>query len=179
MTACHQQCGRYLFDFTPSGLFTLVNKEGDALYDLSLPYFEKSFSHLVWIFFWSALILFSYLFKHNWHYWTDRLFMALLIVHLFFLGCRLTTLLLMGGLRPILFPPLWIKLTRRLQKGAGIELLKKHQLHTHPGLLTNLALIHYSRGELHKAHTTIQEAMHYSNHPILTAILSHLNQKTD
>jgi hypothetical protein len=166
-------CGRYRFDFTSSGLFTLVDKEGEPLYERALPFFEKAMSHLVWIFFWMSLILASHFFLPlSWLKTTDRLLMALIFFHLFFFGCRLTTLLLFGGLMPILFPPLWIRLTRKLQKGAGFELLTKHALHTHPGLLTNLALVQYTHGESQAACQTLRRALSYApDHPLLLELI--------
>lgn len=151
--------GRYQFGFTPSGFFTLINKEGEPLYEQALPFFEKAVSHLVWGFFWVALILISNFFlSKNTLYWTDRFFMTMIILHLFLFGCRLTTLLLLGGLKPILFPPLWIKITRKLQKGGDLQLLTKYQLQNHPGLLINLALVQYTRKENKEAEQNLKKA---------------------
>ncbi len=176
---------RFFFDFTSSGLFTLVNQEGDSLYEQILPFFEKSVSHLLWISLWLTLILLSHLFlPQSMLNISDFAVMALIFFHLFFFGCRVTPLLLKGGLKQTLFPPLWIRLTRKLQKGKGIELLEKHNLHAHPGLLTNLALAQVQRGELNLAYNTLQLAlMHAPNHPIITnlseILLTHIPQPSN
>jgi hypothetical protein len=163
------QEGRDTFHFTPSGLFTLVDKEGEPLYEKALPFFEKVVSHLLWILLWLALIWASHaVCSVKWLYFTDRILTLLLFFHLFLLGCRLTTLLLKGGLRAILFPPLWVKLTRQLQKGAGLELLQKYDLHNHPGLLANLSLAQYRRGQYRDAHQTLTQALaHAPDDPVL------------
>ena len=77
-------------------------------------------------------------------------------MHIFLFGARLTTLLLKGGVIPIFFPPLWMRLTRQFQKGAGEELLKKHALEEHPGLLANLALAQLRRGEKEEAESLLK-----------------------
>jgi hypothetical protein len=160
MTSCPFNCDGYTFNFTSSGLFTLVDKEGAPLYEQTLPLFEKLISHLVWIFFWVVLILTTHIFvPPSWLAVTDRLFMGLIFFHLFFFGCRLTSLLLKGGLKPILFPPLWIRLTRKLQKGHSIELLRKYHLEDHPGLLANLALAQFAREQHIEARQTLQRAL--------------------
>jgi tetratricopeptide (TPR) repeat protein len=163
------QCGKYKYMFTASGFFTLANKADEPLYDQALPLFEKAMSHLIWTFCWISLILASYLFLPRvWLYYTDRFLMALIFVHLFFFGCRLTSLLLKGGIKPILLPPLWVRITRQLQKGKGLELLAKHHLEKHPGLLANLALIQYGKSDYAAAKHTLSQALLYSpNHPIL------------
>jgi hypothetical protein len=160
--------GKYRFDFSSNGFFLLVNPEGEPLYDQALPYFEKLISHLVWIFFWLMLVITSHFLPPL--PFLDYTFMGLIFLHLFFFGSRLTTLLLLGGLKPILFPPLWVRITRKLQKGAGLELLKKHHLHTHPGLLTNLAL--FSNNPTH-----LLTALTYApDHPHLLTLLHALEK---
>ena len=151
------RCDNYTFDFTASGFFTLVDSNGEPFYEQALPLFERVVSHLMWIFFWLALILTTQFFA--WSTYASPLLMGLIFVHLFFAGCRLTTLLITGGLKPILFPPLWIRLTRKLQKGGGIELLEKYNLHNNPGLLTNLSLIYLTRGERQEALNTLHNAL--------------------
>lgn len=158
------RCGKYTFDFAPSGFFTLMNKKGEPLYENSHPFFDKVVGHALWIAIWLTLTLFT-------HPLCDRLFMTFIFIHLFLLGCRLTTLLLNGGFRPLLFPPLWVKLTRSLQKGHGLELLQKFNLHQHPGLLANLALIRYSRGDYQAAQTLANQALILApDHPHLTQL---------
>ncbi|MCH9625806.1 MAG: hypothetical protein S4CHLAM123_09860 [Chlamydiales bacterium] len=146
-----------------------MNKKGEPLYDGALPLFEKVLSHLIWVFFWLVLILVSHLFlPQSWMHFADKILMSFVFVHCFIGGCRLTTLLLHGGLAPILFPPLWVRLTRRLLKGEGMELLSKHNLERHPGLLSNLALMHYHRNESTQAMDVIKKALMYApDHPIL------------
>lgn len=169
--------GRNAFYFNESGFFGLVNKRGEPLYEQALPFFQKACSHLVWIFFWIALILTCQMLFPTQRL-TDRLFMILIFFHLFLFGCRLTSLLLTGGLRPILFPPLWVKLTRKLQKGEGIALLQKYHLENHPGLLSNLAITQYARGEYADAQKSITLALSYANnHPILLTLSEAINKK--
>ncbi|NGX61531.1 MAG: hypothetical protein K940chlam9_01018 [Chlamydiae bacterium] len=165
--------GRYTFNFTPSGLFTLVDKQGEPLYTKALPLFEKSGSQLIWIFFWLTLILFAQTFIPLFPR-IQLIFMGMVFVHLFILGLRLTSLLLYGALKPFLFPPQWVRITRKLQKGAGIALLQKHQLERHPGLLVNLALAHQSRGETTQAKVHLQQAHNLCpTHPFLNHLLTH------
>ena len=177
------RCGSYLFDFTSSGLFTLVDKQGEPLYEKAFPFFEKALSHLVWIFLWLTFILMShYLLPRSWLCFTDRGLMSLIFLHLFFFGCRLTHLLIGGGLKPILFPPLWIRLTRKLQRDAGLEILKAHRLEHHPGLLVNLSLIHFTQGRSAEAEQTLRLALsHLPGHPHLIQLLHAISHsgKTD
>lgn len=166
--------GRYTYGFAPSGLFTLVNREGEPLYDEAIPLYRKLFSHLVWIFLWIVVIsttnlLFSQILLIN------RIFMSLIFFHLFLIGYRLTTLLLKGGFRPIFFPPLWIRLTRELQRGKGIELLKKHNLHEHPGMLVNLALVQFNREHVSDGRQTLSHALALCpDHPDIQQIYAHM-----
>jgi hypothetical protein len=149
-----------------------MDKNGEPLYEQALPFFEKAISHLVWIFFWMSLILASHpFFSVSWLHFTDRALMAMIFFHLFLFGCRLTPLLVKGGLKPILFPPLWVRLTRRMQRGAGMELLTKHDLHNHPGLLTNLSLVQYCNRRHFEACQTLRKALtHAPDHPLLSQL---------
>lgn len=167
-------CGEYRFDFTASGFFTLVDSQGEPFYDQALPFFEKAVAHLIWIFFWLTFIIFTHIFlPSRWQTYLDRILMSIIFAHLFLLGCRLTTLLLKKGLKPILFPPLWIKITRKLQKKPDIQILQKKNLDTHPGLLSNLAIIEYLHGDVVSAQTHLNLALNYApNHPALTALIS-------
>lgn len=166
--------GRYEYGFTDRGVFTLLTKKGESLYAYAIPLCEKLGSHLLWVFFWLVLILVSNLFfSDRVVFMSGRVFMSLIFVHLFIFGCRLTTLLIKGGFRPVFFPPLWIRLTRQFQKGSGIELLKKHQLDTHPGLLVNLALTQLNREEPEKGHQTLVQALHHCpDHPEIQQIVT-------
>lgn len=171
MSASYYRLGKYSFDFTtPSGLFTLVNSEGDAFYEPSLRYFEKALSHVLWIFFWLSILVVTH---QNFSFlWLEQALMSLVFIHLFLFGCRLTTLLVNGGIKPLLFPPLWIKLTRKMQKGQGLELLKKHHLDDHPGLLVNLALIQFHQRQTQLAEHTFQQALSLlPDHPLLLQLL--------
>ncbi len=133
--------GKNSFNFSSSGFFTLLNSKGEPLYDISLPLFNKVCSHLLWIILWASLIIATNLLGPTTYLkTTNPLLMSLLVLHIFLLGCRLTNLLIYGAIKPIFSPPLWIKLTRQFQKGEGLDLLKKHHLEDHPGLLANLAL---------------------------------------
>ena len=158
--------GSYSYGFTSSGLFTLITKDGEPLYAQTIPLAEKLASHLLWTLFWVALSLLT------------PLFMPLIIVHLFIFGCRLTTLLIKGGVRPLLFPPLWIRLTRALQKEPSLAPLKKHNLQNHPGLLSNLALIHYTQNRPQQGRETLQKALSLSDHPDLLQISENLIERT-
>jgi len=171
---------RYFYDFTTSGFFTLVNQNGEPLYEKALPFFEKAYSHLIWIFLWFTLIAFSHFACPTvWHFFCDRILMILIFFHLFIFGCRLTSLLLKGGLWPILFPPLWVRLTRRMQKGLGLELLKSKDLAAHPGLLANLSLICF----IQKRHREAEQALHLAlnilpDHPHLLLLQQAYEQAT-
>lgn len=164
--------GRYTYGFTSTGLFTLINKNGEPLYEETIPICEKLGSHLLWIFLWIVIIVASNLFFSDTVVRVvDRLFMTLIFFNLFLFGCRLTTLLLKGGFKPIFFPPLWMRLTRQLQKGKGIELLKNHKLDTHPGLLVNLALVQFSRDQFTEGRHTLRQALAlYPDHPDILQI---------
>jgi hypothetical protein len=168
----------YHFDFAESGLFTIVDSNGACFYEQVFPFFEKTVSHLIWIFFWMSLILASTCFcPQTWLRLSNPLFMIFIFIHLFLFGCRLTTLLLKKGLKPILFPPLWIRVTRKLQKGSGLELLKKYSLETHPGLLSNLARVYYNKGEIDQAAKVLRLALVYApDNQFLRAFLMHALQ---
>jgi len=154
--------GRYHYNFLPSGFFTLLNHKGEPYYEVARILVERLVSHLVWIFCWVVLILTIHFFNfEKLIYFSDRFFTALIIANLFLFGCRLTTLLLRGGIRPVLFPPLWIRLTRRMQKGGGLEVLKRHDLQEHPGLLANLAIAELSRKDCKSAKLTLREALKF------------------
>jgi hypothetical protein len=163
-----EQCGKYTFDFTP--LFTLVDQFGEPIYPRALPLLEKLASHFLYVILWLTLLLIPQPFSQT----TNYIFMSAIFFHLFFIGCRLTSLLLLGGLIPTLFPPLWIRLTRKLQRNPSLSLLKKYNLHNHPGLLTNLALIqHISHNP--SARSTLQLALsHAPNHPAILHLLNHI-----
>lgn len=170
---CHFDCdGRYTYGFTSSGLFTLMNKDGEPLYEEAIPLCEKLGSHLLWIFLWIVgIVSANLLFSDSIVLVVDRVFMTLIFFHLFLFGCRLTSLLLKGGFRPIFFPPLWMSLTRELQKGKGIEILKKHNLSDHPGLLVNLALVQFSREQINEGRQTLHRALSLCpDHPDLLTI---------
>lgn len=121
------------FGYTSEGFYTLLTRDGEPLYAHALPLAEKLLSHILYIALWLTCI---FLFPSVGTY-----FMSAIFVHLFFFGCRLTTLLIKGGLLAVLFPPLHARITSKLARGAGIDLLKKHNLETHPGLLANLNLL--------------------------------------
>jgi len=164
--------GRYAYGFTSSGLFTLLNKDGESLYDEVVPLCEKLGSHLIWVFLWIVVIVASnLLFSDSVVTIVNRVFMSLIFVHLFLFGCRLTTLLIKGGFKPIFFPPLWMRITRELQKGKGAEVLKKHSLEEHPGLLVNLALVQFSREQTHEGRQTLRHALSVCpDHPAILQI---------
>ncbi|MCP5469697.1 MAG: hypothetical protein H7A36_04235 [Chlamydiales bacterium] len=143
---CPNSDGKYQYGFTQSGLFTLLDKKGEPFYPKVLPIADKVLGNLIWIALWVlAIFLTNWLLPSPILLHTNRALMALLIFNLFFLGCRLTQLLLCRPLRPLFFPPLWMRLTRQIARGADITLLKKHNLQDHPGLLANLALAHKLR----------------------------------
>lgn len=101
--------------------------------------------------------------------------MGFIFFHLFILGIRLTALLLVGGLKPIFSPPLWVKLTNQFQKGAGYSLLEQHHLQSHPGLLANLALAKAIRGEEGESKSALEKALKLCpTHPALQALYHHL-----
>ena len=50
------KCGHYTFNFSQRGLFTLLNRKGEPLYETTLPLFNKVCSHLLWIFLWIFII---------------------------------------------------------------------------------------------------------------------------
>lgn len=139
--------GRYSYGFTESGLFTLLDKKGEPFYPKVLPLVDKILSHLIYLLFWLVLIgIFNCLVPQSLLPVSNRILMSLVVFHLFFLGCRLTTLLMIHPLRPLFFPPLWVRLMRKIAKGGGMELLEKYQLETHEGLLANLRLAEALRG---------------------------------
>lgn len=159
------QCGKYHFDFTSNGFFQLVDNKGEPLYEKAQPCFEKLINNCIWMGIWFTLILVL----HTQIYF-GFLLMGLIFIHLFFVGCRLTTLLIMGGLTPILFPPLWVKLTRKMQKGARLEFLQKYHLQNHPGLLFNLALITLSYDPAQSKIYLKTALFHMPQHPHLLAL---------
>ena len=166
--------GRYAYGFTSSGFFTLINRDGEPLYDATIPLCEKLGSHLIWIFLWIVLIIASnLLLPDQYVFIIDCVLMSLIFFHLFLFGCRLTTLLLKGGFRPVFFPPLWMRLTRQLQKGEGLECLKEHKLEEHPGLLVNLALIQFTRDQKQEGQQTLRRALSLCpDHPAIQQIFS-------
>ena len=133
--------GRYNYGYTESGLFTLLDKKGEPLYPKGYFFLDRVLSHLIYITFWTVLILVT-----AWYCpvkitrFSNPILMSLLMINLFFLGCRLTSLLMIHPLRPLFFPPLWMRLTKQIAKGADITLLEKHNLENHEGLLANLRL---------------------------------------
>lgn len=99
--------------------------------------------------------------------------MSLVFFHLFVVGCRFTSLVIHGGFLAILFPPLWIRITRKFQKSEGIQLLKRYHLEKHPGLLANLALIQMNRSEVQQARETLKLALDIlPDHPTLNALFN-------
>ena len=71
-------------------------------------------------------------------------------------------------------------MTRKIQRGAGIELLEFHNLASHPGLLVNLSLIQQMKGHSFEAKQTLMRALAcLPNHPHLSAILQAYEGKTD
>lgn len=163
--------GRYTYGFTSSGLFTLIDSNGDSLYQQVIPLWEKLGSHLVWIFFWVMLIVATNLFFVS--SVANRLFMTLIFLHLFLFSCRLTTLLLKGGVKPVLFPPFWIRITRQLQKGKNLDHLKAHDLDQHPGLLVNLALVELSQGNSQEGHHLLRRALSFCpDHPAILQLFN-------
>ncbi len=159
----YQRTHKYTFGYAPSGHFTLLNKWGEPFYERALPLFQKVLSHLLW------LVLFLILTRlHPW-------FMAFVFFSLFLLGMRLTALMLSGGLRPILFPPLWVRLSNQLRRGADERILAKHGLEKHPGLLTNLIL-----SQLHtpsNALVTTERALElYPDHEVLQSLYNFLTK---
>ncbi len=170
--------GYYTYGFTSSGLFTLINKGGESLYDKAIPLLEKLGSHFLWIFLWIVVLVASNLIFSD-PKLINRLFMSLIFFHLFLVGCRVTSLMLNGKLKPLFFPPLWIRLTRELQKGGGIEILKKHTLDTHPGLLVNLALTQFTQGHAQEGQATLKHALSFCpDHPDILQICAQLLTKT-
>lgn len=171
--------GHYEYGFTPSGLFTILNKKGESYYNVVLPLFEKLGSHLIWIFLWIVAILVSnLLFSPHVLRLPNLLMMSLIFVHLMIFGSRLTHLLLQGGCLAVLFPPLWIRITRQFQKGKGTELLEKHKLRDHPGLLVNLGLIQIDSGRLAEGKQRLEEALVSApGHPIIEQIYTTLSTK--
>lgn len=165
-----------MFNFTETGLFTLVDRDGEPVYPQILPIFDKLISHCLWILLWGGYILLHhYLFPTLLREGVDKFLMSVIFVHLFFLGCRLTTLLLKGGLKAIFFPHLWMRITRRLCKNPSLELLRKYHLETHPGLLANLALAHISREEFSAARSALELAMKQApENPIFPELLKRL-----
>lgn len=133
--------GKYTYGYTESGLFTLLDKKGEPLYPKGYFLLDKVLSHFIYITIWALLILLS-----AWYAptaitkYSNPLLMSLLLINLFFLGCRLTSLLMIHPLKPLFFPPLWMRITKKIAKGADFELLKEYNLETHEGLLANLNL---------------------------------------
>ncbi|MFN0065835.1 MAG: hypothetical protein ACKVOH_06330 [Chlamydiales bacterium] len=163
------QCGKYHFNFTEKGYFALLNSKGEPFYEQVIPLAEKVLSHSIWITLWMLFILATnFWLPDSWLFILNKIAMAMILLHFFILGCRATTLLISGGVSPLFFPPLWTKLTRKFLQGSGIELLAKHQLEEHPGLLVNLALAQHLRGEEKNAEQNLQKAFSLcSTHPIL------------
>lgn len=168
--------GKYRFNFSEKGIFTLMNRRGESLYEMAFPVFNKVCSHLLWMLLWTLLIGVTNFFGPTTYLkTTNPLFMALIFFHLFIFGGRLTQLMLVGGVKAICAPPLWIKLTRQFQKGEGIELLKKHKLENHPGLLANLSLIKAQLGESDASKEILSHALEICpKHPALQALYHHL-----
>jgi hypothetical protein len=171
---------RYTYDFTSSGFYTLVTKDGEPLYEKAFPYFEKVYSHLIWMLIWTCLILLSrILAPASWLTFMDLFFMSLIFLHLFLFGCRLTSLLLVGGLKPFLFPPVCVRLTRKMQQNPCLDILKSKNLASHPGLLVNLSLIQHIQGRRSEAKETLRLALDIlPDHPHLH-FLSQAYAQTD
>ena len=133
--------GKYTYGYTEYGLFTLLDKKGEPLYPKGLPLLEKALSHLIYISLWLlAILLTNLLLPITFLKYSNPAFMTLLMFNLFLGGCRFTSLMMIHPFKPLLFPPLWMKITRQIANGAGIEVLQKHHLEDHPGLLANLKL---------------------------------------
>jgi len=80
---------------------------------------------------------------------------------------------LKGSIIAVFFPPTWIRITRKLQKGRGLDLLEEHDLAEHPGLLINLALVQFSRDQKREGHQTARRALSLCpDHPDLQQIFS-------
>ncbi len=172
------KCGGYTFNFSTKGLFTLLNRKEEPLYEIALPLFNKVCSHLLWMMLWIFLIALTNFFGPTYYLKTSNpLFMSLIFFHLFFFGIRLTSLLVAGGIQAIFSPPLWVHITKQFQRGEGFALLEKHQLQRHPGLLANLALSKALQGDYKTAKDAINQALDLCpKHPALQALYHHLAQ---
>ncbi|MCH9608725.1 MAG: hypothetical protein S4CHLAM45_13060 [Chlamydiales bacterium] len=135
------QCEHHTFNFSSTGFFTPLNRNGEPLYESAFPLFNKMCGHLLWLLLWTFVVVFSnWLGPKTYLKTINPLLIGLIVLHLFLLGLRFTSLLLTGGIKSLFAPPLWVRITRQFQKGKGIELLKEYHLERHPGLLANLAL---------------------------------------
>lgn len=158
------------FSFTSSGLFTLIDEKGESFYERRQPLFDKLLSHLLWVCSWLSLIaILNYFCKNIFLLkMVNSFLMALIFVHLFIFGCRLTQLLLMGGIKELLFPPLWERVGRKLEKKGSLQLLQAYKLDTHMGHLTNLVRIQIKKGAISDAKATLEKALsHFPEHPLL------------
>jgi len=61
-----------------------------------------------------------------------------------------------------------------------MEFLKKHKLDGHPGLLVNLALAQFSRGQKEEGHQQLSRALSLCpDHPVLQQMHNLLNQGSE
>lgn len=166
--------GSHIFNFTSSGFFTLVDRTGAPLYNKVFPLFIKATSHLIWSIMWLVIYLGLSLF-FTLPKVVLLIFLGLLVFHSVCFLFRMVKLLMIKGVRPLISPPKWIKVTRRLQKGADLSYLEEQKLNKHPGLLANLALLESLRGNPTAAKYALQLAIKLCpDHVALNKLYHHL-----
>lgn len=140
----------YYYNFSLLGRFELLDKENfkkkklpsSLLKETSL-LCEKIGSHAIWMGVW---ILASSSIKKF-----SSLFFLLSVLHLFILGVHMTTLMIYGSLKALIFPPIWEKISKKIMKSKDVSILANYGLNQHPGFLTNLAIAYDKKGEVEQA----------------------------
>lgn len=132
----------YRFGIATSKKFAILDDQGRELRLVLQLLLKKIFFHIGCLCLWTVLLLATPYFLF---------FLLLGFLNFFCLIFRLVHFLLDGGARLLYFPPLWEKLTERIESGEDFTLLKQYHLENHPGLLYNLARVEKRRGNLEKA----------------------------
>lgn len=145
----------------------MVDQEGRDLCLVLQLLLKKQLAHLLWITLWVTLLCFFSL---------PLLFIPLILFNGFCFTTRLIHFLSEEGTKVLFFPPLWEKLSRRMKKGEGYELLLQYHLTEHPGLLYNLARTELEREEKEKARQALQKALYLEpKHPLFLKLQQSLD----
>ncbi len=136
-------------------------------------------SHGIWLVFWGLIISLVTLFADS--PLTLFALMILCFIHVTLIGYYFTGLLLSHSIRPLLFPPLWHKITRLIQTGKiedAKKILQFHKLTDHPGFIYNFALAAFKSEQYELAWNYLNRALELCpNHPAFLALAAHYASK--